>query len=379
MLTLRSSWKRVGLLAALSLMIFGCPHRSPVWSPDQKHILLLAGGSEESVDKPATAAWLIDTTTQKAHKLPHPAAGIVYVGATWIADRRYAVLTAEGTQDQVKDGSEAVWTGEIGGSWRRLPAPVPSADRSPRRVLFAMPKTSALVYSSGTEAVVVVDSNDGKELARFEPAELVGPGPKDGVVITRADGETGGLEIVALGADLKPLWTKKFSALTKEIAQLTGKKTSEIVINDTSTTRRIAAGTPNEETAVTFVYTDVSWREGIPSFVVRFDGRDGATRDVRSGRGMPGRPAFDGDLVWAVAPKANGDAVEIRAFAKEAPGPVEDLAGLKRASIHGFDLSPDSTRFAVSIAGPEPRLLLFPIEKGKVSGKPVAVGLKESP
>lgn len=377
----RQALRLAFLSSPLTILFVGCPHRSPVWSPDSKHILLLARSSDEAVDKPAGAVWLVDAGSRGIQRLKDPLPGARYLAAAWIDEQDFVVFTALMADGEVKEGSEAIWRGRVGGGdWVKVPGPAPSAERTPRRLplVVSAKEGKALVYSTGNESVAVVGASDGKVLLKLEPGELVGPGPGDGFLIIRPEGETGGLELVAIGPELKPLWTKRFSELAKEISAQTGKKPSEIVINDTSTSARL--GTPSgSEAAVVFVYTDVSWREGISGYYVRFDGKDGKVLAAASATALPGRPGEAAGLAWAITPSAErgSDTAVIRSFTIGKDGETSrmELPGLKKGSIYGYSLSPDGKGFAAVVGGQTVKLLLYPIEGRKIAAKPIEIEL----
>jgi len=363
--------------APLALLMVGCPHRSPLWSPDSKHILLLARSGDEQVDRPAGGLWLVDVESQKTARLPEPSAGAHYLAAAWIDERSFVVFTALMDQGDVKEGSEAMWRGAVGSKeWKQVAGPKPSSERSPRRnpVVLKTEKQQLVVYPTGSETVAAVDLADGKVISKIEPAELIGPGPAGGCFVYRPEAETGGLELVAVGADLKPLWTKKFSALSREIGEKTGKKPAEIVINDTSTSARL--GTPlGSEAAVTFVYTDVSWRDGVSGYYVRFNGKDGKVLSATSATGIWGRPGEAGGAAWAITPAAErGDAVVIRSVPVSGGDGVRiELPGQKKSSVYGYALSPTGKTFGAVFGGAKVKLVLYPVEGQRVSGKPVEI------
>jgi hypothetical protein len=367
------------LFSPVALLMVGCPHRSPVWSPDSKHLLLLARSSEEPVDRPAGGIWLVDVEARKAERLPDPAPSAQYLAAAWIDERSFVALTALPGDGEIKEGSEAIWRGGLGEKgWTRVPGPEPSGERTPRRVPLVIQSggAKALVYASGSESVVAVDLASGKEIQKLSPAELVGPGPAEGFLITRPEPETGGLELAAYGPDLKQLWARRFSALTGEIAAKLGKKPEGIVINDTSSSVR--AGTPpGTEVSLTMIYTDVSWREGVSGYYVTLSGKDGSFRSVAAATALPGRPGQAGGAAWAITPAAErgSDTAVIRSFPLGGAGEEArvELKGTKKAAVYGYSLSPSGKEFAAVIAGAKVKILLFPIEGSKINGRPAEI------
>ncbi len=395
-----SSRTRVSLPASmaflLGLLAVGCPHRSPIWSPDGRHLLILAGSSDEEVDRPAGALWLLETGAAKPQRIeapaPRPRSGqaleVKFLGAAWIDADSFVVLAAQMAGGEVKEGSETIWRRSISKKeWTEVVGPAPSADRTPRRQPVAIQAAgqAVLVYTTGNEAVVAVSFDGGKELLRLEPAELVGPGPADGFLITRPETETGGLEVVAMGPDLKPLWSKRFSELSREIASRTGKKSIDIVINDTSTSVRM--GSPaGSEVGVTLVYTDVSWREGVLGYFVRLSGKDGALLATATSRALIGRPGAVSDgaaggSLWAVLPMAEPgkDGVLVRSFALDGKGEGDqrEIPGLKKAAVYGYSLGPDGKTFAAVVStGEKFKLFLFPVDGAKLAGKAAEIELR---
>ena len=58
----------------------------------------------------------------------------------------------------------------------------------------------------------------------------------------------------------------------------------------------------------------------------------------------------------------------------QAPVALE-LPGVPLKSVHGYRLDPKGTRFAVSINGTVPRILVYPVDTSRVTGKPVEIRL----
>ncbi len=385
----------VSIAILVCILTAGCPHRSPIWSPDGRRILLLAGSGDEDVDRPAGGLWLLEVGAAKPERIDPPAPrrpsgvdlAIKFLGAAWIDADSFVVLAAAMAGGEVKEGSETIWRRNIAKrEWTAVAGPAPSADRTPRRqpVVILSRGRPVLVYATGNEAVAAVSLTDGKEMLRMEPAELVGPGPSDGFLVTRTANETGGLEVAAVGSDLKPLWSRPFSELSREIAARTGKKADEIVLNDTSTSVRMGRPT-GSEVGVTLVFTDVSWREGVLGYFVRLSGKDGALLATATARGLIGRPGAvsegeAGGSVWAVLPPAESgkEGVFIRSLALDGKGKGEqhEIPGLKKTSVYGYSLSPDGKTFAAIVStGERFKLYLFPVGGSKLTGKPNEIEL----
>ncbi len=370
------------LLAALAaLFLLGCPHRSPVWSPDAKHILLLALHGDEELEGAAGAVWMVEVGSGKARRLVDPLPRVRYLAAAWLDNNAFFVLTAREDGGALKEGSEAIWRGTVESKkWIKFPGPPPSSERTPRRNPLAIQAGggAALVYATGPESVVVVDGEQGKELLRIKTAELVGPGPQGGFLISRPDAAASGLELAAYGSDLKQLWTKPFSELGAGIAGELGKKPVDIVFNDTSTSERLGSP-PGSEVGVVLVYTDVSWREGISGYHVRLSGKDGSVLSASPGTAMPGNPQTTGGAVWAVTPlKETGgdDRSAIRTFPLDgSKGEQFEIPGVKKRSIHGYSLSPSGKEFGVVVGEKGVKLLLYKVEGDKVQGKPLEIKL----
>jgi len=369
----------LGTLMCLGMS--GCPHRSPVWSPDSKHLLLLALQGSEEVDRPAGGIWLVEPETRKASRLGDPLPRALYLAAGWLDNRAYYVLAAQDGDGEVKEGSEGIWRGEVGSEkWTRIPGPPPSSERSNRRnpVAIQVGGKAALVYTTGPESVVVVEVAGGKELLRIQTAELVGPGPRGGFLIARPDAEASGLEVVAIGSNLKTLWSKRFSELSSRIAARLGKKPMDIVINDTSTSELVGSP-PGSEVGLVLVYTDVSWRDGISGYYVRFS-ETGDLLSANAGMALPGRPRNGAGAVWAVAPareSGGGDRAAVRSFPlKGGEGERLEIPGVKRNQIHGYSMSPSGRELGVVVGGRGVKLLLYQIDGGKVRGGPEEIEIK---
>jgi hypothetical protein len=366
------------LLFALSLFTLGCPHRSPLWSPDGARIVVLAGKTGEEVDKAASQIWLVDVPGGKAQGFKAPADGLRYLAAAWIDKGSFAVVTGKWENDSVVEDSERVWVVEAEGkgiSWKGLELPRPNAERVTRRPLVAAGegKERKLVYPSGNEAVVAVSVESNKEVFRAEPAELVGLGPGGGFIIFRPEPEnTGTNELVAVGGDLKILWRVKFSKLRDGIAKKLAKQPTDIVFNDTSTSHLpFKEGEP--WVGVTLIFSDVGWKDGIPAYYVRLDAGSGEVLAALRGVGLSGRPASAGGLAWAVLapdPKA-GLPVRLQSIQLE-DGKVRGTAPLEnvgKEAVHGYAFDPSGRHFAVSLNGPVPALRIYSegnLEKARI-------------
>src|SRR5262245_58744232 len=295
--------RRSIFLFALSLFALGCPHRSPLWSPDGTRIVLLAGKTGEDVDKAASRIWLVDVPSGKATSLKAPASDIRYLAGAWVDKGSFAVVTGKWENDSVTEGSEDIWLVPSDGTgWKNLGLPRPNAERVTRRPLVALGegKNRKLVYPSGNESVLAVSLESLKEVFKADPAELVGLGPGGGFIIFRPEPEnTGTNELVAVGADLKILWRLKFSKLRDGISRKLGKQPKDIVCNDTSTYHLpVKEGEP--WVGVTLIFSDVGWKDGIPAYYVRLDAATGDVLSAIGGVGLSGRPASAGGLAWAV-------------------------------------------------------------------------------
>ena len=200
-------------LCLLLVVSVGCPHRSPVWSPDGDRILLLAGAKGEDLETAASQMWLIDTRSGETKRLSPPEPDCRFLAATWLSQRRFVALTGKWDEDYIESGSERVWQGD-GTAWTQLDVPHPNEARATRRlpVVVKTKSGNALVYPTGDEAVAIVSLTDGSVLMTLEPAELIGPGPGGGFLVYRPEAsDTGGSEIAAFSSDLALLWARKFS------------------------------------------------------------------------------------------------------------------------------------------------------------------------
>ena len=361
--------RRLAALLVLLLLTVGCPHRSPVWSPDGKKILLL-GGAGEDIDKAASKLWLVDVASGKAKRLEGPAPGSRFLAAVWIDDASFLVFTASWEGDSAGAGSEKVWrsAGEPG-DWKELKVPQPSAERLPRRlpVVIGEGKEKAVVYPSDSYLIVAASIADGKKLLALDPADLVGPGPRNGFIFTRPEpGNEGTIEIVALGGDLKEIWRKKYSDVQEGIAKKIGTKTLDVSFNDTSTSQVGAGG---DWVGLTLVFSDVAWREGIPGYHARLDAKTGEVLAAASGVGLSGRPGSAGDSLWAVlAPDSKtGTPVRLQLFDAKtgAPGKSAALEQVPKEAVQGYAFDPAARSFALALGGEgAPALRIY--EPGKL-------------
>ena len=197
--------------------------------------------------------------------------------------------------EEAVEGSEALWTVRADTlEWSAYGGPPPSVERVTRRLPVAIAKepggpAAALVYPVGDDAVAVVSRSGGKVLARLEPAELVGPGPGGGFLIYRVDQATGENVLVAYGSDLKARWQRGFADLSADIAGRLGKKTSDIVFNDTN----ISASHPSGRTvAVQLIFTDVNWKDGVSGYCAILDATNGELKSVAHATCLPGLPSL---------------------------------------------------------------------------------------
>ncbi|MBI4604753.1 MAG: hypothetical protein HY721_22555 [Planctomycetes bacterium] len=356
-------------LAALALLLFtGCPHRSPVWSPDGTSILVLAGKAGEEIDKAASQLWLVAAASGKAARLECPEAGSRYLSAAWLGPDQALVLTGKWTGDFIEEGSEKAWRvataggSRAGGSWKALPLPAPNEARATRRPPVVIrdgsgwkPGDLAAVYPAGAEAVVVAEVEAGKELLKLEPAELVGPGPGGGFLVHRPSPEDSGtIEVAAFGADLKVLWRKKLSELRDAIARRFLKAPVEIVFNDTTTSHLPPRG---EEgwVGLSLIFSDVAWKDGIPGFYLKLDAKTGDVLAAVRGVGLSGRPstAKGGGSLWAVLapdPKAKLPVrLEAIAVADGKALSTVPLPDVPKEAVHGYAFDRDGKHFAVSL------------------------------
>ena len=364
-----SRLRRLAALLVLLVVTVGCPHRSPVWSPDGKRILLL-GGAGEDIDKAASKLWLVDVGSGKAKRLDPPAPGSRFLAATWIDDASFLVFTASWEGDSAGAGTEKIWrsAGEPG-DWKELKGPAPSAERLPRRLPVVMgdAKARAVVYPSDSYLVVAVSIADGKKLLALDPADLVGPGPRNGFIFTRPEPEnTGNIEIVAMGGDLKEVWRRKYSDVQEGIAKKLGAKALDISFNDTSTSQVGASG---DWVGLTLVFSDIAWKEGISGYHARLDAKTGEVLAAASGVGLSGMPGSTADSLWAVlAPDSKtGAPVRLQLFDAKtgAPGKSAALDKVPKEAVQGYAFDPAARSFALALGGTgAPALRIY--EPGKL-------------
>jgi hypothetical protein len=366
------------LIATVSLLaVVGCPHRSPLWSPDGKRILVLAGPQGEEVDKAASQLWLVDVAAGKAQRLEPPAAGLRYLAAAWLDAERFVTFTAEWVDDAAKEGSGRIWTRSVsaGARWTAFDAPAPSAERSTRRLPLVLRHGSELMlaYAEGNEATVVVSLASRKELFRLTAAEIVGPGPKGGFLVQRADEPSGGSELVAYDAEFRTLWTSKFSAIRKDVAARLGRKPVEVIFDDTATsqlpaeTSQLPAGVAGASwVGVNLIHADPGWRDGIAGFYVQLAASDGAVVGAAGGICLSGQPACAGKAAYAVTapdPKAK-EPPALRAVDPASGKETRSLPldGVGKDGVHGYAVDPEAKRIALSLSGPVPKLRIYVLE-----------------
>ncbi len=349
-------------LCLLLIVSVGCPHRSPVWSPDGNRILLLAGEKGEDLDTAASQLWLVDTRSGETRRLSPPEPQCRFLAAAWLSPRRFIALTGKWDEDYIASGSEKIWQGD-GLTWKRLDVPHPNEARATRRlpVVVKTKSGSALVYPTGDEAVVIASLDDGSVLKTLEPAELIGPGPGGGFLVYRPEAsDTGGSEIAAFSSDLALLWTQTFSTVRAEIAKKLGKKSIEIVFNEASTSHRPHDGEAAHSVGVTMAFSDVSWREGITAYYTRVEAKTGKLLEAVEGVGISGKSSSTKGALWAVLapePKKKRPA----RVARIDLGPRKGFATVpvSAGNVHGYALSPSGDRFAVSVNGAPSSLLVF--------------------
>ena len=360
--------RRASILSGVCLLFVvavGCPHRSPVWSPEGRRILLLAGEKGEGLDKAASQLWLVDAKSGDKKKLSLPEPNCRFLTATWLNNEHFVALTGKWDEDYIEPGTEKVWRSD-GSTWTRMNVPAPSEARATRRLPMVV-KTrggKALVYPTRDEAIVVVALGDGKTLKTLEPAELVGPGPEGGFLVYRPEpSDTGGSEVAAFSSELELLWTRKFSALRAGIAKKLGKKPLEIVFNEASTSHLPHGGEAGDWLGITMVFSDISWREGLTAYYAQLDAKTGKILTAVAAMGTAGKPSAVSKAVWAVlaaAPKKKLPPrlakIDVRT-GKQLE--VTPLAGVSQRAVHGYASSPRGDEFAVSVNGAPPSLRIY--------------------
>ncbi|MCH2375238.1 MAG: hypothetical protein MK538_13705 [Planctomycetes bacterium] len=346
------------------LLATGCPHRSPVWSPDGSKLLVLAGANEEACDHSASQLWLVDVTTGKGKTLALPEANSRLLAAVWIDNQTFVTFTGRWEGNSIAPESEKVWRGD-GSKWTEMKLPRPNAARVTRRipVLVESDGQKALAYPVGDEGLVVVALSDGKVLAEFEPAELIGPGAQGGILIYQPeDSEDGGVEVAAVGNDLKQLWAVNFANLRTSAAKRLGKTPFEIVFNDTSTSHR-PPGNEKGWVGMVMVFSDVSWPDGINGYYFQLDEKTGELKNVVAGHGTSGLPTGAKDSVWATLAPSRKGKLPMRVarinLTDGKPSDVAPLAGVAKTALHGYSLSPAGDRVAVSINGETPSVKIY--------------------
>ena len=60
------------LLLVPLVLCLGCPHRSPLWSPDGSQLLVLSGPKGEEVEKAASQLWLVNAKARTATRIAAP-------------------------------------------------------------------------------------------------------------------------------------------------------------------------------------------------------------------------------------------------------------------------------------------------------------------
>jgi hypothetical protein len=361
---------RLAVTAALFLIV-GCPHRSPLWSPDGRRLLVLAGSAGEEVDKPASQLWLIEVDDGKSNLLAGPEKDTRFLAAAWIDNGSFLALTGQWDGEAIQEKSEKLWKRSLAGKeWQRLEAPQPDEARARRRLPVVMRGAagSLLAYPTGAEQVTVVSLASGKKLLELDPAEVVGPGPQDGFLIWRPEeGDTGANELVAFGGDLKPLWKTRFSRIRNQIAARHGKEPIEVAFDDTSTSHLPPAGDKETDwVGITLMSSDPGWRDGIPGYYVRLAAKDGAVLGAAPALGLPGQPASAGSWAWGVtAPDAKKQIpAKLLAVDLETAKPAKELqlSGFEKEQVHGYSLDPQGKRLALSLNGAVPRVVIYPLE-----------------
>ena len=378
-------------LGAIAIIAVGCPHRSPVWSPDGKQLIVLAGAAGEDVETPATLLWLVDVEAGRGERLGPPKPAVRFLGAAWVNDGEFVALTTQWADDAAVEGSGRVWRYRIDAkTWTELAVPTPSEERAPRRppVVLRRGGEHLLAYPSGYEAVSVVSLETMKNVATFEPAELVGPGPVDasgkpgqdrgtsGLLIYRVDDTTGDSVLVALDSGLEERWARPFAKIRADIAKRLGKKSIEISFNDTSTCHlprgkaASSAGAASDWVGVNFTVSDVGWRDGIVGYYARLGAQDGRLIDTSHAICRPGQPIAARDRVWAVAApakKAKSEQTSPALIGIDAKGGATQvrvpLTDLKKGQVHGYSVDRAGARIAVSINGAQPTLLIHSLDE----------------
>lgn len=367
---------------ALACTLVGCPHRSPVWSPDGSKLIVLSGKVGEEVDKAASQIWLVATESGKTTALVCPDSAVRYLAAAWLDNASLAVLTGKWDSGFIASGSEKIWRVTIDGSrWEALKLPPPNETNATKRppVVVGSGKSQAIAYPHDAEAVVVAEIDTGREVLKLDPAELVGPGPQGGFLVSRPQPEDAGtIELVAFGADFKLLWRKKLSEIRAGIAQKLSRQPIDIVFNTTSTSELPPHG-EDGWVGLTVVFSDVGWKDGIPGYHLKLDARTGDVQGAVRGVGLSGRPAIANGVLWSVlAPDSKAKLpvrLQLFAAADGKPGATVALKDVAREQVYGYALDPAGKRLAVSVGGSAPGVLLFAPE---TLDKPGTILLKEA-
>ena len=333
-----------------------------MWSPDGNRILLLAGRKGEALDTAASQLWLVDTKGGGKKRLALPEPGCRFLAATWLSDERFVALTGKWDEDYIEAGSEKIWQGD-GSSWKQLDAPNPNEARATRRlpVVIESAKGKALVYPTQDEAVAVVSLADGSVLKTFEPAELIGPGPRGGFLVYRPEAsDTGGSEIAAFDSDLALVWTQSFSNVRAAVAKKLGKKPLDIVFNEASTSHRPHGAEGDGWIGVTMAFSDVGWREGITAYYTRLEATTGELIETVEEVGISGRcSAAKGVLCAVLAPEPRKKLPERVARINVAERKLLEGVPVAGGEAHGYSLSPSGDRFAVSVNGAPSSVQVF--------------------
>ncbi len=361
-----------GFASLLLVFTVGCPHRSPLWSPDGKWILVLAGEKGENVDHGASRAWLVEAASGKKRLLAPPVKGHRFLAASWTSAHAFVMVTGEWDEDIAVEGSGKLWKrGVNDDSWKAIDVPTPSEERVTRRLPFVIPRhgDARLVYPTGPESVTVVSLATESTIKVIALADLVGPAADDGVLITQTDDRSGNTWLVALDADLATRWKVDFNHLRKTIAVRLEKKPVEVVFNDTSTShlprKRLTNGA--DWVGVTLTFSDVGWSDGIVAYYVRLDAHDGSLISVMTAKGLSGRPeSVDQHVIAFTAPEPRKKVpVALRAFDITGGAAIKAtlFPDLKKEQVHGYAMDAEGTRLAVSINGTTPALLLFDVAR----------------
>ena len=388
----------------LLVATFGCVHRSPVWSPDGRFVLVLgAASAEESVDQPASRLWIVDVEKKAPRSLDAPAAGHRFLAALWLDNSSILVATGRWKDDEIVEGSEAWWRRGIASTaWKKLAIPPPSGSRVTRRqpvLLDPTPDGPTLAYATGYEDTIVVALESGSTLHTLPLTETIGPGSPGSLLVQReTDRGTTELALVETTGEnrWKDRWTVGFTALRASIAEATGTKPVAVVINDASTSHRPfphtarsappkagpdSDGTRSDEPAsdtpgadaspdwigVTVHFSDVGWKNGIPGYYLRIAAADAALLSATKATGLAGRPAGDGRHAWCVtAPdKSAGTPPTLRSFHLETHEPTTSrpLADVPKEGVHGYSLDPRGGRLALSLSVPRRELLVYEADR----------------